>query len=290
MVMARPILIEECTRQEITDSLETLMTKLYETTEQHQEVTKLELIASLVYILMLETGYTPVMTNSKLYETFSGDVSFNINRTKIFCEYPRNWNYLNRNSIEMHFFLKPCQESFDVIVSMTTFGTGITLNLIVMNNITREVEHLFPYFISTVKYILNQNAPVERKFNNLRELSTDFKNKVAFPAKCTILNTDYKKHACLQYLPLELLSKIAVFLPLVAFARYMQTCKHLNQVNNEQTLWKQQLKSVNKERFKIEVKKENSGVIDWRGVCKEIIQHKMHVRRAARDLEWSYTF
>lgn len=279
MVATGPILLEECTRQEIPSSLDKLIAHLYETTAPHKEVTKLELIGSLVYILMLEMGYTPTMkptySHINIDEQFVGDVSFNKKRMQIFCQYPRNWQVLNTNCIEMHYFLIPCQQTFDIIVSMTTFGTGITLNLIIMNNVTQELEHLFPYFIPTVKYILNANAPVEKKFNNLRELSTDFKNKVAYPAKCTILNTDYKKHACLQYLPYELLVRISTYLSLQSFASFIQTCKHLNQVSDEQFMWKMLCrKTANKYNirsiYKNAIKKEKNGdKVDWRVVCKE---------------------
>jgi hypothetical protein len=228
-----PTLIEESSPKRIPHHLEALVKSL----EGSQDVSpsdKNDLLAVLLYVLMMETGYLPISAGGT--SVCISDHGFSIRKLNHFCNMPAIWKNIQQNNYEMTFILGrftqyPCR-----LLILPT-DDDIVVNLLI-SNLTQE-RNGYSFGIQPSKYVINPTSScIPRKFRNLKELSLKFKNTLSQPARSVILTKEGIVNASLLGIPDEIKIKVFKYLEVSEFLKLSLVCSRLYNMNEEQGLWR----------------------------------------------------
>jgi hypothetical protein len=228
-----PTLIEESSSKRIPHNLEALVKSL-EGSQDVSPANKNDLLAVLMYVLMMETGYSPVHAGDT--SVCNSDHGFSIHKLNHFCNMPAIWKNIQQNNYEMTFILGrftqyPCR-----LLILPT-DDDIIVNLLI-SNLTQE-RNGYSFGIQPSKYVINPTSScIPAKFRNLKDLSLKFKNNLSHPARSVILTKEGILNASLLGVPDEVKIKIFKYLKVSDFLNLSQVCTHLYNVTEEQGLWR----------------------------------------------------
>lgn len=151
-------------------------------------------------------------------------------------------------AIELNQLLKRKSNSglFEASFSLLEFKS-VTLKLImsplgamaVVNAVIKELDNdTYTVCLPISRYVVSPQATsIPLIFRDLRHLSIIFKNKIITPVKSKILNHFGYAGASLIGLPVELIFKIMLYLPIGDILDVSRTCKRLNNVLDNDVLW-----------------------------------------------------
>lgn len=228
-----PTLIEESSSKRVPHNLEALVKSL-EGSQDVSPTNRNDLIAVLLYVLMMETGYSPINVGDT--SICSSDHGFSIHKLNHFCNMPAIWKNIQRNSYEMTFILgrftqHPCR------LLIIPIGDEIIVNLLI-SNLTQE-RNGYSCRIQPSKYVVNPTSScIPMKFRNLKDLSLKFKNSLSHPARSVILTKEGILNASLLGVPVEVKIQIFEYLKVSDFLKLSLVCNHLYNVTEEQELWR----------------------------------------------------
>lgn len=229
-----PTLIEESTSKTIPYNLEVLVKSLEQSEESISSTNAIDLIAALLYVLMMETGYSPLGTGSN--SVSSSDYGFNIHKLNFFCSMPAKWKNIQQNSYEMSFILGrfthyPCR------LLIIPVDDVLIINLLITNLI--QERNRYTMGIQPSKYVVNPTSTcIPTKFRHLKDLSLKFKNILSHPARSVILTKEGILNASLLGIPDEVKIKIFKYLKVSDLLKVSLVCKYLCWVSEDQGLWK----------------------------------------------------
>ncbi|GFG35956.1 hypothetical protein Cfor_10200 [Coptotermes formosanus] len=229
-----PTVIEESSEKRIPNNLETLVKSLEGSQESSSSTNKSDLVAVLLYVLMIETGYSPV--NADRTSSCSYDHGFSIHKLNHFCSMPANWKNIHKNSYEMCFVLGkftqyPCR------LLLIPLDDVLIINLIV-SNLAQE-RNRYTLGIQPSKYVVNPTSSfIPAKFSNLKDLSVKFKNNLSHPARSVILTKEGILNASLLGIPDEVKIKVLKYLKVSDFVKVSVVCRDLYAMSEEQALWR----------------------------------------------------
>jgi hypothetical protein len=228
-----PTLIEESSSKRIPHNLEALVKSL-QGSQDVSPANKKDLLAVLLYVLMLETGYSPI--NAGETSVCSSDHGFSIQKLNHFHSMPTMWKNIQQNNYEMTFILGrftqyPCR----LLIIPT--DDDMIVNLLI-SNLTHE-RNGYSFGIQPSKYVIDPTSScIPRKFSNLKNLSLKFKNNLSHPARSVILTKEGVLNASLFGVPDEVKIKIFKLLKVSDLLNLSQVCSHLYKVTEEQGLWR----------------------------------------------------
>lgn len=227
-------LIEESTSERIPYNLEVLVKSLDRSQGSISSTNAVDLIAALLYVLMIETGYSPLGTGGSSIS--SSDYGFNIHKLNFFSSMPANWKNIQQNSYEMSFILGrftqyPCR------LLIIPADDVLIINLLITNLI--QERNRYTLGIQPSKYVVNPTSCcISTKFRYLKDLSLKFKNSLSHPARSVILTKEGILNASLLGIPDEVKIKIFKYLKVSDLLKVSLTCKYLCCVTEDQGLWK----------------------------------------------------
>lgn len=220
-----PILLEDSQRSNVSTNLMNLM-KVFE--EQEIKPSKSDFLVGCVYIFMLECGFIP----KEKANTYS-DSEFSYRRIKELIPDFR-WKKANENTYCLSFILEPYQLYVCEVLCIKT-GDDLVINAIV-RNIENAYSSIMLDILSFYTDGANQNANL-KNIQNLRLMSTLFKEQIAFPIKHAILRIVEHRHPSLEDLPPEIILEILQYLPGMDIVRLTSTCKRFYIIRQEVRLW-----------------------------------------------------
>jgi hypothetical protein len=229
-----PTLIEESSEKTIPHNLETLVKSLEGSEESSSPTDKNDLVAVLLYVLMMETGYSPV--NVKGTSVCSYDHGFSIKKLNHFHSMPANWKNIRNNNYEMSFVLGrfthyPCK------LLLIPTEDVLIINLIVSNLV--QGRNRYTLGIQPSKYVVNpKSSCIPAKFRNLKDLSLKFKNNLSHPARSVILTKEGILNASLLGVPDEVKIKLLKYLKVSDFLKVSMVCRDLYNISEDQALWR----------------------------------------------------
>lgn len=228
-----PTLIEESSSKRIPHNLEALVKSL-EGSPDVSPTNKNDLIAVLLYVLMMESGYSPINVGGT--SICSSDHGFSIHKLNRFCNMPAIWKNIQQNNYEMTFILgKFIQHSCKLLI--IPIDDEVIVNLLISN--LKEERNRYSFMIQPSKYVLNPtSSSIPTKFRNLKDLSLKFKNSLSHPARSVILTKEGVLNASLLGVPDEVKIKIFKYLKVSDFLKLSLVCSHLYNVTEEQGLWR----------------------------------------------------
>jgi hypothetical protein len=228
-----PTLIEESSSRRIPHNLEALVKSL-EGSQDVSPTNRNDLIAVLLYVLMMETGYSPINVGST--SVCSSDHGFSIHKLNRFRSMPANWKNIKQNSYGMTFILGRFTEHPCRLLIIPT-DDEIIVNLLI-SNLTQE-RNGYSLAIQPSKYVINPTSTcIPTKFRNLKDLSLKFKNSLSHPARSVILTKEGILNASLLGVPDEVKIKIFRYLKVSDLLKVSLVCSHLYSVAEEQGLWR----------------------------------------------------
>lgn len=228
-----PTLIEESSSKRIPHNLEALVKSL-EGSPDVSPTNKNDLIAVLLFVLMMETGYSPINVGGT--SVGSSDHGFSIHKLNRFCNMPAVWKNIRQNNYEMTFILgrftqHPCR------LLIIPIDDEIIVNLLISN--LNQERNGYSFGIQPSKYVVNPTSNcIPAKFTNLKDLSLRFKNSLSHPARSVILTKEGILNASLLGVPDEVKIKIFKYLKVSDFLKLSLVCSHLYNVTEEQGLWR----------------------------------------------------
>ena len=229
-----PTVIEESSEKRIPHNLETLVKSVEGSEESSSSTRKNDLVAVLLYVLMMETGYSPVNTEGTLVCTY--DHGFSVHKLNHFCSMPANWKNFQNNSYEMSFVLGrftqyPCK------LLLIPLDDVLIINLIVSNLV--QERNSYTLGIQPSKYVVNPTSScIPAKFSNLKDLSLKFKNSLSHPARSVILTKEGILNASLLGVPDEVKIKVLKYLKVSDFLKVTVVCRDLYYMSEDQALWR----------------------------------------------------
>jgi hypothetical protein len=229
-----PTLIEESTSNRIPYYLEVLVKSLEGCEESVSSTSEIDLIAALLYVLMIETGYSPLGVEG--CSISSSDYGFSIHKLNYFCSMPANWKNIKKNSYEMSFILGrfaqyPCR-----LLIIPVDDDVLIINLLITNLI--EERNRYTLGIQPSKYVNPTSTCIAAKFRHLKDLSLKFKNSLSHPARSVILTKEGIMNASLLGIPDEVKIRIFKYLKVSDFLKVSLVCKYLCSVAEDDGLWK----------------------------------------------------
>ncbi|KAL3268851.1 hypothetical protein HHI36_007941 [Cryptolaemus montrouzieri] len=220
-----PLLLEDFQRSRFPTTLKNIM-KSFE--KQGIQPSKCDFLVGCLYTLMLEYGFIP-----QEKESFYNDCGFNYSRIKDLVSFPA-WKKSDENSYSLSFILPP-HHIYTCKVICIKMGDDLIVNAIVKN--IEDVHHTI--MLDILSYFTDgahQKACMD-KMQNLRSLSTSFKNQVAFPVKHAILRTNGLRHPCLEDLPLEIIFYIFKYIHGTDIIKFTAISKQFHSMRLEVKLW-----------------------------------------------------
>jgi len=229
-----PTVIEESSEKRIPHNLETLVKSLEGSEESSSSTRKNDLLAVLLYVLMMETGYSPV--NIEGTSVCRYDHGFSVHKLNHFRSMPANWKNIHKNIYEMSFVLGrfiqyPCKL---LLIPLDDF---LIINLIVSNLVPETNGYTLG--IQPSKYVVNSTTScIPAKFSNLKDLSLKFKNSLSHPARSVILTKEGILNASLLGVPDEVKIKVLRYLKVSDFLKLSVVCRDLYCMSEDQALWR----------------------------------------------------
>jgi len=229
-----PTLIEESSSKRIPHNLEILVKSLEGLQESNSSTNRNDLIAVLLYVLMMETGYSPLQAGDA--SVCGTDHGFSIHKLNCFCTMPANWKNIQQNHYEMSFILGrftqyPCR------LLIIPIDDALIINLLITNMI--QGRNNYTLGIQPSEYIVNPTSScIPTKFRNLKDLSLKFKNSLSHPARSVILTKEGILNASLLGIPDEIKIKIFKYLEVSDLLKVSLVCRHLYYITEDQGLWR----------------------------------------------------
>lgn len=229
-----PTAVEESSEKRIPHNLETVVKSLEGSEESSSSTNENDLVAVLLYVLMIETGYSPV--NVEGTSLCSYDHGFSIHKLNLFSSMPANWKNIHKNSYEISFVLGrftqyPCR------MLLIPLDDVLIINLIV-SNLAQE-RNRYTLGIQPSKYVVNPTSScIPAKFSNLKDLSLKFKNNVSHPARSVILTKEGILNASLLGVPDEVKIKVFKYLRVSHFLKVTMVCRDFYCMSEDPALWK----------------------------------------------------
>lgn len=155
---------------------------------------RIDILVGLIFLLMLESGFVPSNYSSS-------DVSFEFNYKRMIAlskNLPLDKQIKNKN-----YHLKMCLlnlQQFEVNMAIVCISDDLVVNCFV-----KGVESAHYYvLLDPLYYFTSSNTDLRAiKFQQLDHLSREIKNKIAFPAKLSILKQNGIALPCIEDLPTE---------------------------------------------------------------------------------------
>lgn len=217
----------ESTLRELPPNLHAIIEKLSHFGGSNQS--KFDLIVPIFYVLMLETGFVPKDIQSDIVS-----IDFHNQRVRSLTRLPPNWKNSETQSYSIEFILQPFPKRICKMFAMCV-NKNINVNIII------DSKCICIYEFKVLRYVVSEEAEIiPLKFRHLKELSTDFKNRISNRAKSTILRDEEITDAILQDMPSEILFNIFTFLRVKDFLRLSCTCLRMKECAQyfEEKIWK----------------------------------------------------
>lgn len=193
---------------------------------------KTDLIVSVFYVLMLETGFVPKDIKCDII-----CIDFHQQRLQLLTRLPNNWKNSDTQTYSIDFILQPFPNR---VCKMFCVCVNRNINV----NIIIDSKCICIYEVKVLRYVVSEEAElIPLKFRNLKELSIDFKNNISNKAKSDILGDEDITDAIFQDLPSEILYNIFKYLRVKDFMRLSCTCLRLKECAQyfEDKIWKHYL-------------------------------------------------
>lgn len=193
---------------------------------------KNDILAGLVYILMVESGFVPLD-----HKDSCDDYNFNYRRVLRFSkQLPNNWKKAN---VYSYSFVLPPFTLYECKVACIVVADDILVNCVVKGI---EDGH-FNAILDPLAYFTSSNTCIRRdKLQNLRYLSRLVKNEVFFPAKQAILRKNFIIANCLEELPPEIMLLIMSYLKIEDLVHLGQTNSFFYNLMRTPKLWMDRLR------------------------------------------------
>lgn len=193
---------------------------------------KNDILAGLVYILMLESGFVPLEHKDRCE-----DYNFDYQRVLRFSnQLPNDWK---KGNVYSYSLVLPPFAIYECKVACVTVAEDILVNCMV-NNI--EVGH-FNTILDPLTYFLSSNTDVRSdKLQNLRCLSRLVKDEVCYPAKQAILYKNFIIASCFEELPPEIMLLIMSYLKIEDLVHLGQTSTCFYNLMRTPKLWVDRLR------------------------------------------------
>lgn len=188
---------------------------------------KNDILAGLVYILMLECGFVPVE-----HKDSCEDYNFNYQRVLRFSkQLPNNWK---KGNVYSYSFILPPFAIYECKVACVMMADDILVNCIVKGV---EDGH-FNTILDPLTYFISSNINVKSaKLQNLRYLSKLVKNEVCYSAKQAILWKNGIIINCFEELPPEIMLLIMSYLKIEDLVHLGQTNSFFYNLMRTPKLW-----------------------------------------------------
>ena len=184
-----------------------------------------DIVVGFLHILMLETGFVDKNCTDSVQ-----DCDFNYQRLLRHSKtLPQSWK--RTSSYQMDFILNSCPH---IACSIVCVDVSDDLQI----NCTIKDIAWYSLLVDPLTYFTSSKINLGSfGFQNLRHLSRNFKDSIAFPAKTEIVNTCKGICACFQHLPQELLVKIMCYLETEDVLRLAETCRDVCLSAQDSSLW-----------------------------------------------------
>jgi hypothetical protein len=270
-----PTLIEESTPKRIPHNLEVLVKSLEGCQEGTSSTNATDLIAALLYALMMETGYSPLGVGDNSIS--SSDYGFNIHKLHFYCSMPANWKNIQQNIYDMSFILGPFTQ-YPCRLLIIPADDVLIINLLITKLIQERSRYTLG--IQPSKYVVDPTSScISTKFRHLKDLSLKFKNILSHPARSAILTKEGILNASLLGIPDEVKIKIFKYLKVSDLLKVSLVCKYLCCMTEDQGLWKYFLiRDLKREGVADSLKQRGlSNVTSWKNEYKKwrLLQMKM---------------
>lgn len=211
-----PILLEDYNGGEIPEALLNIFT-FFKT--EDIKATKVDVIVSCIYILMLEYGFVPEQQKCDFM-----DLNFNYKRIqKLSKRLPYGWKTSDHN-YSMNFILAS-NHLYVTKISCIALGD----DLIVNGTVSNIEDARYSIIIDVLSYFtFNVLSRIKIKhLQNLKRLSFAVKESIIFPLRNEILRNSKYFHSCMEYFPYDVVIHISKFLSKKDAKAWLRTCKYL---------------------------------------------------------------
>ncbi|KAG5888115.1 hypothetical protein JTB14_023409 [Gonioctena quinquepunctata] len=219
-----PIFLDDFWNGDKPQSLKNMLTHL-ENTEAN--VTRLDILVGLIYILMLENGFVPKESNEDSGYENKFDITRMLEHSKIL---PSGWK---KQGVYVLPFKLPTFDTNECRIACYSLGDDFVINCVVKGI---ENGHFCTCLDPLTYYSSASNSKI---FNlqNIRRLSAEVKNAICFPAKQSILLYYNIKVCCLEALPTEMIILITEYLDTIDLIHFGMTCRKFHAVSKLTYVW-----------------------------------------------------
>ncbi|CAH2086556.1 unnamed protein product [Euphydryas editha] len=216
--------IEDSTKDKLPSEFEEMIKGIItrkQSTHSLESIRK-DIFLTLIVFVMTENGFVPVFQKSVKDDS----------ETKTDMDQMSEWRF-NREKCEIDFILAGFR---DIPVKLILCPLGMTALInVFISDVNSEV---YSVCLSINQYVVSPDALiVPMIFQNLKQFSNIFKNKIVTPVKSSILTYCGYSSASLLGLPEELLFNIFLRLPINDIINVSQTCKKLALLLENHSFW-----------------------------------------------------
>ncbi|XP_038215981.1 uncharacterized protein LOC119835304 [Zerene cesonia] len=213
--------LEDSTTEDVPNLLKAIIEQLL-SKKVEKDLMQKDVFFVLILTLMLENGFMPVK-----YEASSLDSSSDLDVNKL--------SQLKKESgIYKETFLLMGFHDVTVDVIMSPVGSTVIVNAII-NDISSE---LYSVCLPLSRYVVStQASTIPMMFRDLKHLSCLFKSKIVCPVKNSILNFCGYPSASLVGIPDDIFFSLMMFLNVQDILNVSKTCKRLNVLLENDSLW-----------------------------------------------------